>query len=174
MEFVIPNQDKIASISVCKISDGEVLLYEIKLNANGVTLASLEPFEVPGFASLSRNVQAAAIFDLNAFLNEGNPFQTGQNLNVVNGMVPQTSSIEFRDDSAAGSGDPQALAMQLLDDAYVNSLPLLSGPVRVVGPDTYAPVPEPAAVTSLVLGLACVAMWVRCRGHRPAGTGPIE
>jgi hypothetical protein len=80
VEFNIPNQENLINVSVAKSFNNMGELFSIKLSPFGITFASLEPFEVPGFTALAPSANLLAVFDIQAFLQQGNPFTTGQML----------------------------------------------------------------------------------------------
>jgi hypothetical protein len=138
----LADEDKIKTIFITKTPFGGFPEdpYEVKLAANGMTIASLEPFDIPTFTDVG--VPLVAVVDITALLTQGPLFTTGQAISVTNGMTSATSAIVFRDGSTLGP-DPD------LTDALIGSLPLFNGSAVVYGFDNVA-APEPSYAFLLV------------------------
>lgn len=140
VEFGIPRQDHImVGVSIGKTSDGRTIVYTIDLNVGGVTLASLEPFDVPTFAAVNPDVDLIAVIDIAGFLAEGNPFSIGNILTVTGGSIPETDRITFKD------GTGQAVdPVDVLNPDFLDSLPEFSGSAEVMPFDTFCELPSAA------------------------------
>ncbi|MCZ4312307.1 hypothetical protein O4H66_02730 [Comamonadaceae bacterium G21597-S1] len=121
------------------------------------TLTSLEPFDFPGFAG----PDLLAIVDIADLLASGVILTDGQLLSALNGTVPESSFITFKD--IAGIGDPLAL-----DDAQQDQLPGYNGSVRVTAFGNASPIPEPPLLTLLGIGLLAAMPFSRRRQSRAA------
>ena len=158
----LEREKKIDTVYVCKESDGEKTYGELKLDANGNTLASLEPFNFPSFTGQTTLV---ASIDMAAFLAGGNPFTIGQVLTVNDG-IGESSTIIFKDGSSLPDNPDWSRAL-------VASLPNFTGSVTVFSFDHAAATPEQSSTLILlgmgVLGLV-MARWFEQR-HKGVSYG---
>ena len=130
----LEEEKKIGSVMVIKKGDGEYVDYELKLNANGESLGSLEPFDFPTFKAPTPML---ASIDMVAFKATGNLFNVGQSFTVTDGIIAESSAITFKDGSSL-VGFPE------FSQNLVASLPNYTGSVNVYSLDNVAPVPLPA------------------------------
>jgi hypothetical protein len=136
IEFSLDPESEIGFVTVEKISDGKPLKYTIQVNIAGVTLASLEPFELPTFAGVAGALLVAE-FDTAEFLAEGLSFNVGDVIPVSGGSITETSNIVFADEF----GSP------------------FSGSAVVQPFDVFLASPEPSTLSILALGLLGIAGW---------------
>ncbi len=141
----LEEEKKIGTIWIDKNSDGQRIFYEIKLDANGNTLASLEPFTFPSFTATT---PLLASIDMVAYRSAGNSLTIGQTFAANNGTIPfpETFAITLKDASSLGSSPDFSRSL-------VELLPNYTGPVTVYSFDEVSPVPVPAAVWLLGSGL---------------------
>jgi len=140
----LDEEKKIGIVRVIKISDGGTVDGEGKLNENGNTLASLEPFEFPSF---SASIVLVTVLDAVAFLQTTNPFTVDQLLNVMNGTIAESSAVIFKD----GSSIPD---LANFSSDLIASLPNYTGEAKVTSFDSVEPVPEPATWLGITLAAA--------------------
>jgi hypothetical protein len=160
VEFAIPNQDEVEFVTIGKMSDGRFIIYHIDLNAGGVTLASLEPFETPSFGAVALESDLVAIIDMAGFLDEGNPFTVGQTLIVTDGTIPETTTITFKDLTDVSYEFPD-----LVDPVFLDNLPNFTGDAEVKPFDSFESHPIPTVsewglvVMTLLLLAAGTVVW---------------
>lgn len=142
----LEEEKKINQVMVNKSSDGNRTNYEIKLNANGESMGSLEPFNFPTFKA---STSLLASIDMVAFKAAGNSFNVGQNITVNNGMISESSAITFKDSSSF-------IGFTEFTQDLVASLPNYTGSVNVYSLDNVSPVPLPATFWLMSTGLICL------------------
>jgi hypothetical protein len=139
------DERKIGTIYVIRRYGGVEEYLSLRLTPNFPlegTLASLEPFDFPGFAG----PDLLAIVDIAQLLGSGVVLTDGQLLSALNGAVAESPFITFKD--IAGVGDPFAL-----DDTQQDQLPDYSGSVHVSAFGNASPIPEPPVLALLGMGL---------------------
>ena len=161
-------QDVKSQLFICKKSDGRDVYLDLKLNVGGMTLASLEPFETPVFAASDPAVSLVAVFDIAAFLGEGDPFTTGESVVVMNGLVAQTT-IQILDATGLISSDPLVAIARLADDAFLQSLPPYTGSATVARRDSF--VPESGSIALFGIGTAALFGMRKRRRLRSIASG---
>lgn len=122
IEFSIPKD--VESVSICKTSDGRGVYYRIKVNAGGVTLASLGPFHTPPIADTTGATDVVALVAIDDYLAAGSPLASGEALNIVNGAVAGVASITVKDGTSLPV-DPELAVQFMLQNG--ESLPNFSG-----------------------------------------------
>ena len=146
----LAEEKKLGTVWVTKKINGEPQHYEIKLDASGNTLASLEPFDIPSFVAVTSLFVSINMVDL---LSNSNPFTIGQSVSVTNGIIAESSAIVFKDASSL-------LTNVLFSRDLVDSLPNFTGTASVFSFDRAAPVPEPSTLP--LVGLSVLAI-LGCR-----------
>ena len=141
-------EKKINSIWVLKYSDKKQIFYEIKLDATGKTLASLEPFHFPTFTS---PISLVASIDIATLLAAGDILDFNQGFTVNDGILAESSAITFKDGSSL-VGAPQ------FSRDLVASLPNYTGPVNFYSLDEIRPVPEPTSFWLVSVALLCLVV----------------
>jgi hypothetical protein len=154
----VAEEKTIDVVSVTKLPEGQkiAIQYEIKLKPGEVTLASLEPFNIPTFTSATTSL--VAVVDPAVLVASGDPFTAGELLTVTNGSVTESTAITFKDGGNLSSGE-------ILTDSQIEALPNYTGSATVLGFDSLQSIPEPSslimAATAVVIGLGCY--WRRGR-----------
>jgi len=150
-------EKKIGTVWICKAIGSERTYRDLKLDGEGNSLGSLEPFQFPSFVA---NIPIVVSIDMVAFLQAGNPFVVGQVLDVVDGAINGSPAIIVKDGSSLP--DVPDFSRDL-----VASLPNFTGTVTVDSFDAAA-VPEPSSFgTAGTAVLAALGLWTWRRRRSP-------
>lgn len=140
----LAEEAKIKKVRVKKESDKRDIIYELKLDADGVTVASLEPFDIPFFAS---DIPVYAYIDLAAYL-AMSPLAQGDSFAVLNGGAVGLSAFLFKDATSL-----VGIPLSDFDESLISSLADYSGAITVSGFDNVAHVPESSSLILFISGL---------------------
>jgi hypothetical protein len=145
----LEEEAKIKKIIIKKVSDKRTIIYEVALDADGNTMASLEPFSIPYFAS---EIPIFAYIDMVAYLSM-NPFVQGDSFAVMNGGIAGLSAFVFKDASSL-----EGISIEDFDGSLISSLADYSGDVTVSGFDTAAYLPESSSLILSMSGLLLLGL----------------
>lgn len=126
---------------------------------------AFEPIDVFAFGSPLNGTILLATIDAAEYALSGNPFTEGDILPVTNGTAAGASGVVFRDASALFVGGSFFDVFVDLDPTILNGLPRYTGDAQVLPSIAFRPLPAPATLALMVLGLSGLA-WARRRPSR--------
>lgn len=145
----LEEEAKIKKVIIKKESDKRTIIYEVALDADGNTMASLEPFSIPFFSS---DLPVFAYIDMVAYLSM-NPLVQGDSFAVLNGGIAGLSAFLFKDASSLGD-----ISVGDFDESLINSLADYSGDITVSGFDTAVYLPESSVLMLSISGLLLLGL----------------